>query len=105
MIDGVAINLKALLRGLEKRGISHSSEKSIRKELRAHSQVQTHSHHRFLPTSHPTSADVTSIQKADLMAQLGSICMPREELPSEFTAYLMEQGGNNYVLLLYCSLN
>lgn len=47
-IDDIAINLKEFLTALDSRGISHPSEKSIRKNLRANNHCSTHHKQYFL---------------------------------------------------------
>ena len=100
LIDGVAINLKALLRMLDKHKISHSPEKMIRRQLKMQSQVQTHSHHCFLPAGHPGIPDISNISKKHLTAQYGCVCIPQGDVPTEFTKHVMEQG----YFLLHCVL-
>lgn len=97
LIDGVAINLKALMATLDECNISHPSEKAIRKQLKMHNQAQTHSHHRFLPAYYTATEDVSIINKSDLTTQYGCICIPRDDVPPEFTEYLMKQGMENDV--------
>ena len=95
-IDGIAIDLKEFLTALNSRGISHPSEKSIRKKLRANNHCSTH-HKQYFLKQHPGNMPLITkakVARSDhgLSRHKSCVCLPKSFIPDSFFEAVLAKG-------------
>ena len=88
MIQGVAVRLHQFLEFLDKRGIPHRSEKSVRKKVKRNRRVGARMKQHFLKKGVVVSSKLRLKRiRRSLTTCKGCICFPKDELSSFMRAF------------------
>ena len=88
MIQGVAVRLHQFLEFLDKHGIPHRPEKSVRKKVKRNKRAGAHMKQHFLKKEVVISSKMRLKKiRRSLTICKGCICFPRDELVSFMAAF------------------